>query len=58
MREEEGPVCLSLEKKNCFAERETEEKSVGFRPRRIVTWEVIVRSRAWMRRTVEVRVVA
>ena len=31
---------------------------MGFVPRRIVMWEVIVRSRAWMRRTVDVRVVS
>jgi hypothetical protein len=32
------------DKKYCFAERETDEKSVGFVPRRIVRRDVIIRS--------------
>ena len=41
--------------KYCFAARETEAKSVGLVPRRMVMREVIVRSLAWMRRTAALR---
>lgn len=48
-------VPRNREKKYCFAERETGEKSVGFVPRRIVRRDVIVRSLEWIRKTAVLR---
>jgi len=48
-------VPRNRDKKYCFAASETNEKSVGFVPRRIVRRDVIVRSLEWIRRTVVLR---
>ena len=48
-------VPRNREKKCCFAARETDEKSVGFVPRRIVRRDVIVRSLEWIRSTAVLR---
>ena len=42
-------------RKYCFAERETDVKSVGLVPRRMVRRDVIVRSLEWMRSTAALR---
>jgi len=42
-------------RKYCFAARETEVKSVGLVPRRMVRRDVMVRSLEWMRRTAALR---
>ena len=43
------------ERKYCLAARETELKSVGLVPRRIVRRDVIVRSLEWIRKTAALR---
>lgn len=48
-------VFFNRERKYCFAASETEVKSVGLVPRRMVSRDVIVRSLEWMRRTAALR---
>lgn len=48
-------VPFKRDRKYCFAASETEAKSVGLVPRRMVKRDVIVRSFEWMRSTAALR---